>query len=63
METVKIYLEYINYLGEITDSTLIAEFKTPGWADIFIKQLKPTNGSRYRINNLSGKGENQYILY
>lgn len=32
----KVYLEQINYLGEVNDSVLIAEFKNVSWAEEFV---------------------------
>ena len=48
---VKVYIEYINYLGEVNDSYLIAEFISKNWAEIFINNLptKETDMVRYRI--------------
>ena len=36
--TVKIYLDQINYLGDVIDSTLIAQFRNMAWAANFIKE-------------------------
>lgn len=36
----RIYLDNINYLGEVTDSTLIAEFISVNWAFEFIKEAE-----------------------
>ena len=36
----QIYLDSINYLGDVTDSTLIAEFSSINWAVEFIKEAE-----------------------
>ena len=33
----KVYMEFLNYKGDVTDRTLIAEFRSEGWADAFIE--------------------------
>lgn len=48
----RIYLDSINYLGEVTDSTLIAEFISINWAFDFIKEAEEyakNMGSKIRI--------------
>ena len=37
---VKVYLDHINYTGEVNDSTLVAQFRSMGWAKDFIKEAK-----------------------
>ena len=37
--TVNVYLDFINYQGEITSSYLIAKFKNENWASAFIKSM------------------------
>ena len=34
----KVYMEFINYMGDVTDRELIAEFCHENWADSFIKK-------------------------
>ena len=47
---VTVYLETLNYLGEVSDSAVVAEFRNSAWADMFIPSL-PNLGehSRYKI--------------
>ena len=37
---VKVYLEYTNFWGEVTDSELIAQFRNMNWAKNFIEEAK-----------------------
>ena len=46
---VKVYMEFINYLGEVTESTLIAEFLSMNWAYGFIQEAKQTENEITRI--------------
>ena len=36
---VKVYMMNINYLGEVTDTTLIAEFRNDRWAEDFVEKV------------------------
>lgn len=36
----RVYLDHINYLGDVNDSTLIAEFISINWAFEFIKEAE-----------------------
>lgn len=42
---VVVYMEFINYLGEVIDKTQIAEFKNYAWAKPFIKYAERECGS------------------
>lgn len=37
---IVVTLEYVNYLGEVTDSSVIAKFRSKGWAKDFIFSLR-----------------------
>ena len=37
---IKVYMDFINYLGEVNESTLIAAFLNRGWAKDFIELAK-----------------------
>jgi len=49
---VKIWMDTVNYAGEITDSTLIATFRTPNWAKKFIDSLPEYENSEWRIEGV-----------
>lgn len=36
----KVYMEFINYKGDVTSRTLIAEFVDENWADSFMRNEK-----------------------
>jgi hypothetical protein len=36
----KVYMEFINYKGDVTSRTLIAEFVNENWADSFMRNEK-----------------------
>ena len=38
--TIKVYMEWVNYLGEIQSRELIAEFISENWARHFIETSK-----------------------
>ena len=37
---VKVYMDLLNYNGDVTDHCLIAQFRSMGWAKDFIKQVE-----------------------
>lgn len=39
-DSVKVYLEFINGWGKVTDRTLIAEFRNIDWARRFVEETK-----------------------
>lgn len=46
---VAVYAECINYLGEVTDSVKIAEFRTMDWARRFIDEAKKSEDELFKI--------------
>lgn len=38
-DVVRVYLENVNYLGQVTDRNMIAEFRTMNWAKDFIEKV------------------------
>lgn len=52
---VKVYIESINYLGEVIDSTLIAQFRTMNWAYGFIQEAKQCENEICRIRVVESK--------
>lgn len=48
-QKVKVYMDFINYWGEVTNSTLLAEFLNMGWAKIFIEQAKKIEDKTTKI--------------
>jgi hypothetical protein len=53
---VKIYMEFINHWDEVTDSVLVAQFRTMGWARNFIEEIKKIEETdktiRFRIEEV-----------
>ncbi len=48
---VKVYMETINYVGEITERNLIAAFRSNNWAKDFIDNLPDYPNTQYTIIN------------
>lgn len=46
---VKVYMDFVNYESEITESTLIAAFRNRQWAENFINQAKEHEDAVTRI--------------
>lgn len=56
-EQITVYMEFVNYLGEVNDSIEIANFRSINWAKDFLKSLPGTldsDGTRYRIQTPQG---------
>ena len=44
----KVYIDFINYKGDVTDHVLIAEFRNENWADHFLHGIPHyDDGIRY----------------
>lgn len=41
-DKVKVYLDWINYKGDVTERVLIAEFRNRDWARRFVEETKAT---------------------
>ena len=52
---VKVYMDSVNYLGEVTESTLIAEFLSMNWAYGFIEEAKKCETEIYHIRVVESK--------
>lgn len=37
--TARVYIDWINYLGEVNDSVMIAQFINRSWADAFVEKI------------------------
>ena len=61
LDRVKVFIEFVNYVGEVNESVEIASFRNIMWASEFIERLAPWNDglSRYRVQY--GDGKVQYI--
>lgn len=69
-EQIKIFIEFVNYLGEVNESQEIATFRGINWAKPLIKEIQSivkkqnsdrydNSGIRYRIE--FGDGRKAYI--
>lgn len=67
MEQIKVYKEFVNYIGEVSDSVEIATFRNINWAKSFMKDLLNdvkeyhANGERYKVQ--FGDGRKFYITH
>lgn len=76
IDQVKVFMEFINYLGKVNESVEIATFRNIGWGKSFIKDLlnhvdeddELINGLRYKIQFGDGRvayitkdGENEFV--
>ena len=57
---VKIWMDSINYQGEVTDSTLIATFRDPNWASHFIRSLPEYENSKWTFEGISDSDVARY---
>lgn len=49
---VKVYMDFVNYAGEVYDSCLIAEFMNMNWAHMFIEATKTRDDAiRIRVES------------
>ena len=46
---VKVYMDFINYWGETTDSYIIGQFPHMGWAERFIEEAKESEDNLTKI--------------
>ena len=63
-ERVVVSMEFTNWVGEVSESTVLAEFRNVNWASLFIANLLPdvlddNNGRRYKVE--FGNGRIEYI--
>ena len=54
LEQIKVYKEFVNYIGEAYESTEIATFRNIGWARNFLEELakdakEDNNGVQYKV--------------
>ena len=63
LETVIITLEFVNYKGEVTESTEIARFRNMNWAEPFVKILEPDSDLyRFKIKAIGWDEENSIYI-
>jgi hypothetical protein len=61
--TVVITMEFINYKGDVTESTEIARFRNMDWAESFVKTLEPDSDLyRYKIKAIGWDEENSIYI-
>lgn len=49
---VKVYMDFVNYAGEVYESCLIAEFRSMTWANMFIEATKTRDDAiRIRVES------------
>lgn len=46
---VKVYMDFMNYRGEVNESVLIAAFKNHNWAKNFLKEVREEEDDTIRI--------------
>lgn len=61
--TVIITMEYINYKGDIVESTEIARFRNMNWAESFVKTLEPDSELyRFKVKAIGWDEENSIYI-
>lgn len=49
---VKVYMDFVNYAGEVYESCLIAEFRSMTWANMFIEATETRDDAiRIRVES------------
>lgn len=61
--TVVITMEFVNYKGEVTESTEIARFRNMNWTEPFVKTLEPDSDlCRFKVKAIGWDEEHSIYI-
>ena len=57
--SVKVFLQFVNYEGKVIEEILVASFRTMGWAEPYIEYLKKNISSAEESDDIQYKVEDE----